>query len=230
MKKLIIVFMAVLAVLTASAAGKKPAPKEAEPFTVTKAFERMPSSTLDLLTPSMRLDLVDYYRADSIYRVPNALEGLSYLLRPLTENYLKVQITPVTTLTLKLLPRKKGGKIVAAVYTIGDSLQSSDSDLRFYDQRLQELKRSKFIPDIKVEDFFNFGKMPKKQKKEMLELVPFPTVEYNLSPDNYTLTAKHTAEGFLSNEAFEKLKPYLIPMLQYAWNGSKYKLVKNPGL
>ena len=201
-----------------------------EPFNAVRAFRQMPSATLDLLTPSMRLDLVDYYRADSIYRVQNALEGLSYLHRPLTDSYLKVQITPVTTLTIRILPAKRGRPIAATVYTIGDSLQSADSDLRFYDERMTELKRSKFIPDTRVEDFFNFGKMKREERKQLLDLVPFPTVEFTLSPDSTDLTATLTAEGFLSKEAYDRLKPYLIPTRTYRWNGGKYRLVHHDAL
>ena len=81
----------------------------ADSLTASDAFVRMPAQTLDILTTSMRLDLLDYYRADSIYRVPNVMEGLSYLHRPLTRDYVKVQITPVTTLTLRMMPWKRRG-------------------------------------------------------------------------------------------------------------------------
>lgn len=228
MRKIITAFLLTLFLLDGAVANASRENDTSAPDTVTasQAFVNLPASRLELLTPAMRLDLVDYYRADSIYSVKNAMEGLSHLIRPLTGNYLKVQITPVTTLTLKLLPLKKGGHILATSYTIGDSLQSADSDLRFFSDKFKEIKRSKIIHDIRVEDFIDFKELKGSEKKDLLDYIPFPTVEYQFSPDNYTLTAILTAEGFLSKEAYEKMKPYLIPKRQYGWDGKKYKLVK----
>ena len=48
-------------------------------FTAAKAFVTAPQTVLPLLDSTTRLDMLDYYEADSIYRVKNALEGLSSL-------------------------------------------------------------------------------------------------------------------------------------------------------
>lgn len=185
----------------------------------------MPAQTLDLLTTSMRLDLLDYYRADSIYRVPNAMEGLSYLHRPLTKDYVKVQVTPVTTLTIRILPHRRD-RIAVTTYTIGDSLQAADSDIRFYDSNMQELKRDKFIKLATTEDFLDFEGVDHKTRKELAALIPFPTVEYTLSPDSGELHARLTSGEFLGKETLDKITPYLRRDRVYVWTGSKFEIKK----
>lgn len=194
-------------------------------FNAQSAFIRMPAQTLDLLTSSMRLDMIDYYRADSIAEIQNALEGLSHPIRPMSDSYLKVQVTPVTTLTVRMLPYGKG-QIAASAYTIGDSLQAADTELRFYDKNMTELKRDKFIKLASTEDFFNFDGVDSKTRKEMLALVPFPTVEYSFEPDSNRLHAYLTVGEFLGQETVKKITPYLRRDRCYEWDGKKYKMVK----
>lgn len=222
MGKYIIYILCVVASLLPARAADKEA---ADTLTASSALVRMPAQTLDLLTTSMRLDLLDYYRADSIYRVPNAMEGLSYLHRPLTKDYVKVQVTPVTTLTIRILPHRRD-RIAVTTYTIGDSLQAADSDIRFYDSNMQELKRDKFIKLATTEDFLDFEGVDHKTRKELAALIPFPTVEYTLSPDSGELHARLTSGEFLGKETLDKITPYLRRDRVYVWTGSKFEIKK----
>lgn len=202
-------------------------PAETANLTAEQALIKMPAGVLDILTESMRRDMIDYYRVDSICKVHNAMEGESWLIRPLTDKYAKVQITPVSTITLRLFPTKKG-TVVCSVYTVGDSLSSYDSDIRFYDANMKELNRKRYLKLPSTESFLNFDgerlkqmgiKRPsRKEREELMRLIPFPTIEYTLSPDNEQLIATITVDKFLSKEALEKLKPYLIPTLTYIWD------------
>ena len=194
-------------------------------FNAMVAFIEMPAQTLDLLNTSSRLDLLDYYAADSIANVVNSMDGLSHLVRPLTENYLKVQVTPVTTLAIKILPFGKQ-KIAAISYTIGDSLQAADSDLKFFDENMTELNRTKFITPATTGDFFNFRGVDSKTRKELLDLVPFPTVEYTFDPATEQLHARLTSGEFLGKETVKKISPYLRRDRVYNWDGKKFKLLK----
>lgn len=193
-------------------------------FTASDAFVKLPASTLDLLTTSMRKDLLDYYRNDSIYRVRNAMQGLSYLERPVTDQYLKVHLTHVTTLTMRLLPSKKG-PVVMSIYTVGDSIQAHDSEIDFFDSSMTPLKRDKLIKLASTEDFLDTKGLDRHQRDELRGLVPFPTVEYSIGETGDTLTARLTVGEFIGKEAMEKLKPHLISERKYLWDGSKFKLI-----
>ena len=194
-------------------------------FNASNVFVDMPAQTLDLLSTSSRLDLLDYYAADSIADVVNSMEGLSHLIPPVTDNYLKVQVTPVTSLTIKILPYGKGN-IAATVYTIGDSLQAADTEIRFYDEKMVELDRSKFIKLLTTPDFFNFKGVDSETRKALLDLVPFPTVEYILEPEGNRLQAHLTSGEFLGKETLEKIGPYLVRDRYFNWDGKKFKLLK----
>lgn len=222
--KTLIIIAASAALLVASAlpaASATPSPALTDTVTASDAFVAMPAQTLDLLTRSMRLDMLEYWKIDSIAEIANTMEGFSHLCRPVTDDWLKVQVTPVTTLTIRMLPTRKG-RIAATVYTIGDSLQAADSEIRFYDAEMNELKRDRFIKTPSSEDFFDFKGVDHKLRKELLSLVPFPTVEYTLSPDGTDLKARLTVGKYMGREDLEKITPYLRRDRVYHWTGSKY--------
>lgn len=212
---------ALLAASGLPAASATPSPALTDTVTASDAFVAMPAQTLDLLTRSMRLDMLEYWKIDSIADIANTMEGFSHLCRPVTDDWLKVQVTPVTTLTIRMLPTRKG-RIAATVYTIGDSLQAADSEIRFYDAEMNELKRDRFIKTPSSEDFFDFKGVDHKLRKELLSLVPFPTVEYTLSPDGTDLKARLTVGKYMGREDLEKITPYLRRDRVYHWTGSKY--------
>lgn len=212
---------ALLAASALPAASATPSPALTDTVTASDAFVAMPAQTLDLLTRSMRLDMLEYWKIDSIADIANTMEGFSHLCRPVTDDWLKVQVTPVTTLTIRMLPTRKG-RIAATVYTIGDSLQAADSEIRFYDAEMNELKRDRFIKTPSSEDFFDFKGVDHKLRKELLSLVPFPTVEYTLSPDGTDLKARLTVGKYMGREDLEKITPYLRRDRVYHWTGSRY--------
>lgn len=192
-------------------------------LTAADAFVHLPADVLDILSTTMRLDLLDYYKADSVANVANAMEGFSHLNLPLNNDYLQVQITPVSRLTVRILPSRKR-QIFATVYTVGDSLQASDSEIRFYDDAYKELDRSKFFKVPATEDFFDFSGVDKKVRRELMSLIPFPTVELTMDPVSTDLKATLTVGTFLGKEDMEKIKPYLRRERVYTWDGSSYRL------
>lgn len=85
-------------------------------------FVRLQSPSLEILGKSTRLDMLDYWDADSVYKATNAIGGLSWLCA-VSQDYLKVQVTPVSALELKILPLGKGS-VVMSVYTVGGESQA----------------------------------------------------------------------------------------------------------
>lgn len=197
---------------------------ESDSLTASEAFVVLPAKALDILSTSNRLDMLDYYKVDSICDIANSMEGFSHLNPPLNQDYLQVQVTPVSKLSVRILPFKKE-RIVATIYTVGDSLQAADSELRFYDERMNELKRSKFIKIPDTSDFMDFKGVDGKLKHELLELVPFPTVELTMDSESTDLKAILTVGEFMSKEDYATILPYLRRERVYRWDGSKYKLV-----
>ena len=218
MKRIVIVIMFLTLVIPVTVK----ADETPDTLTASKVFADIPLSVLDLVDRSRRLDMLDYYAADSIAKVPNTMEGISYLDK-VTPDYLKVMLTPVSEMTLKILPGKKEDIIMTA-YTVGDKDQAYDTDLRFYDEEYQELEKKKIFREPSVEDFFRF---PDKASRALVkELVTFPTVRYIPDVDGTGMTAELTVGQFLSADDYKKIKSFMKPGLKYKWNSSHYSLDK----
>lgn len=195
----------------------------ADTISAERAFIEMPMKNLDILTQSMRMDMVDYYHVDSIYQVRNAMEGLSHL-DTVSPDYLKVEITPVSSMEFKVTP--SGNRdIVMCIYTIGDEVQAHDSELTFFDSAMRELPVSKYIKMPRLSDFFNCP--DKAAREKVAELVPFPTIEFEATPGADTLKAHLTVGQFMTREDYDAIKTWQLPELTYRWNGRKYVLQKD---
>lgn len=215
MKRPLILAVAFLAALSAYA------------LTAREAFVRIETPSLNLLTVQMRQDLLSYYDADTLRQVPNALGGLSQLTRPLTDDYLKVRITPVSAMAVKTIPNGQD-TIVATIYTIAAPGQAADSQVTFYDSELRKLPTHRFLRLAQIDEFIETGRNRESRelKKRLLSLIPYPTVEYTFAPDGDTVTAHLTVADYLGAETLQQLERHIRPHLTYVWNGHKYELQK----
>lgn len=192
-------------------------------MTASEVFAALPVSVMDMIDKSRRLDMLDYYKVDSIVKVPNTMDGVSFLEK-VTPDYLKVCITPVSTMTIKKLPGKKG-EIIMIAYTVGDKDQAYDTDLRFYDTSFNELKKEKFIKEPSLDLFFT--SQDKSLRKEISEAIPFPTIRYIPAVEGNDISAELTSGQLVSQEDRKLLKKYLKPSgLRYVWDGAKFNLEK----
>lgn len=214
-------FVMILAGVVCMSASALAAP--ADTITVRRAFVDLPVNVLDILKRSTRLDMLDYYDVDSIYSAPNSMEGYSKLIK-VTDSYLSLEITPVSTLQIKILKGKKGNDYVMTVYTVGDDGQAPDSDVRFFDSSLNELPRDKFfkLPDLK--EFFDIPKGSLTTMKEIEQMVPFPTVEYTVSPDSETMTGKLTVGAYMNVDDYNIVKLFEKPQVNFRWKPDKLQI------
>lgn len=194
-------------------------------LTARDVFANIYCPPLEILPKSTRLDMLDYWDVDSVYRASNAMEGLSWLVN-VTPSFLKVQITSVSTLEIKILPAKHG-ELILTVYTIGDDMQAQDSQLNFYDENLTLIPADKHfdMPDLK--DYFDIPKGSVTTMKEIREMIPFPTVRYEASPENDNLTSQLTVKEFINQDDWNIIKLFLKPSVILDWHKDKYKIAKS---
>lgn len=190
-------------------------------LTARMVFEKIHTSDLEILPPSTRLDMLDYWDVDSVYKASNAMEGLSWL-ETVKPTYLKVRITPVSTLEIKILPEKKDS-IVMTIYTVGDDVQAQDSQVKFYDENLQQLDSSKYFKMPEVKDFFEIPHGSTTKMKELEDMIPFPTVALSANPDNDNLEARLTVEKYINEDDWNIAKLFLKPDVILRWQKGKYK-------
>lgn len=197
------------------------------PDTVTaaSAFLEMPRQDIDLLTRSMRQDMIDYMeQRDSVYKKANVYMGLSWIetMRP---DYMRVHLSDVSSLQIKLLNQGKGKlPLVLTIYTIDDGNGTADSTIKFFNNEMQQLPQSKFmsVPDPK--DFYILPKDSPISAKEIEAVMPFYTVEVTVDPATGNLTGRLTSDNNLTQEEAERLRPYLRKQLHWIWTGKKMQL------
>lgn len=194
--------------------------KNAGKFAVRDLFVELQSPALEILKKTTRLDMLDYWDADSVYKATNAMEGLSWL-EDVTPGYLKLRITPVSTLELKVLPVKKGN-VVMAIYTVGGESQAEDSQIDFYDEKGTLLDTKKYFSAPDLSRFFDIPKGSLTSMKEIREMIPFPTVAYSASPDNDGLKARLTVGEYMDVDNYNIIKLFLKPEITLPWK-NKYK-------
>lgn len=194
---------------------------EKRELTSRDVFTKINPQALELLPVSIRLDMLDYWDVDSVYKASNVMRGLSWL-ENVTPDYLKVRVTSASLFEIKILPGKKGD-IVLTVYTVGNSPQAEDSQINFYDADLNPLDASKHfdMPDLK--DFFEIPKGSLTSMKEIRQMIPFPTVAYSVSPENNDLIARLTVEEFINADDWNIIKLFLKPTIKAEWKKEKYK-------
>ena len=193
-------------------------------FSARYVFERIHTSALEILPPSIRLDMLDYWDVDSIYKASNAMEGLSWLEK-VNKDYLKVHISPVSTYEIRILPGKKE-KLIMTVYTVGDDVQAQDSQINFYNTEFVELPSNKFLVMPKIQDFFEIPKGSATKMKEIESMIPFPTIAFSANPDNDNLEARLTVEKFVNEDDWNIAKLFVKPAIILEWKKDKFKIAK----
>ena len=204
--------------------SKKEEKKESVKLEAREIFKKLDVAALEILQPSARMDMLDYWDADSVYKASNAMEGLSWL-DYVDENYLKVNVTKVSTFEIKILPYKHE-ELVMTIYTVGAEAQSSDSQINFYDAELKQLETRKFFDDPELKDFFEIPKGSITTMKEVREMIPFPTVAYTATAESNDLQAILTVKEFLNEDDWNIIKLFLKPSITLEWKKDKYKYQK----
>lgn len=219
-----LLLLSAIAIITPGLNAQEPVNPNDE-FTARKAFESIHCSALEILPPSSRLDMLDYWDVDSVYKASNAMNGLSWL-EAVNPTYLKVRISSASTLEFKILKTKKED-VLMTVYTVGDDTQAMDSEVKFYDPQLQELETKKYFELPRVKDFFEIPKGSTTKMKEIEEMIPFPTICITAFPDNDNLEARLTVEQYINQDDWNIAKLFEKPYITFEWKKDRYKLMKH---
>lgn len=181
-------------------------------------FANAPLEVIDMIRPSARLDMLDYYQqVDSVLEATDALGGSSRI-ETLSDDYMRVAVSPASTLEIKVLPYRKG-EIVMTLYTTGGEGMARDTEVSFFDAGLKPVDASKLLKAPVLKDFFDL-KGSRFSEKELRELLPFDAIEYSTGPGNAPLTAAYTTLVTLSEETRKELQPLLKAPLTSTWRQS----------
>ncbi|MBP5381071.1 MAG: DUF3256 family protein [Bacteroidaceae bacterium] len=186
--------------------------------TISDVFTTMPDSIMPLLTANNRRDMADFLRNNMQAKVRNRLNDYVELTM-MTKDYLRLELSAVSTMEMKLLQTKDTVAVVCLLRTV--AAPCKDSQVEFYDTKWQRLQNIRF-PRPTVQDFF--CEIPDSVARDvafavrvledlcMIEIVPNPedaVFELRLCPDELEQELKDIARPLLRN-------------LRYRWNGRDF--------
>lgn len=182
---------------------------------IRDVFKQMPDSMFPYITNTNRLDFIDFKDANMKAEVNNSLGGKSEM-KVLTDNYIEVELSSVSNLQIKLLP-KDSTKIICMVTTfLGPE---ADSRVQFFSLNWKPL-------DIKYQHpaFDAFFVKPDSvtserfaQIKKIVEPVMYHAV---LSSNDNTIT--YTLSQPLTNKENKKSLDTVLRKVILKWNGKSF--------
>lgn len=142
-------------------------------------------------------------------------EWLFYLAKH-NERLPLLQTTERSTVEMKLLPLVNNTYVVCMISTVNGPVP--DSRIEFFTTNWEPLATSDLFTQPTSDWYIKQG-MDKKDEayQEAASHLDMDLIQYRLSPDDQTLTAIYTTPQYLSQEAREKIEPYLSEPKVYTW-------------
>lgn len=185
----------------------------------TNAFASAPQSVFPLLDKNTRLDMIDYFASGSDTPSRNKLDGSSRISE-LDDYNVKIKMTDASDYQLAILPAGSDS-IIAVISTV--ATPAHDSHISFYDRTWKKLPDTYFTPPA-ISDWLNAD--GKKSPDMVTTMVPFMLAEYVYDPKTKLLTLTNNLGEFMSEDTESMVLPYLLPALEYKWDGKKFNKVK----
>lgn len=174
-------------------------------------FMDAPDTVFPLLPRNARADCVDFADAGMEYPVTNLLGGNS-VLKKLTDEYLFLQSTSVSSVEMKKLPM--GDSFVICVVK-SVSAEATDSRVCFYNSNWEKIDTSSLFTAPSIEDFF-FD-----EEEHILDLCDIYLVMLKLDAHSNTLVAEYTMPDYMNIDDARKVRA-LLKNITYRWNGERF--------
>ena len=180
----------------------------------------MPDSVMPLLTHNDRLDFIDFCDAQMAAVVTNVMDGTSRM-DTLTDDFVHMEYTKSTEVTMKLLPVNDSTDILCMVTTAKAAVH--DSRIAFYDAQWQPLEVTGYICEPGIEDFRSTVQGDSAQWAWSKMDTFFRT--YRLNAEDTVLECVLTTMDYLSKEDREEVTPYVRqePLI-YRWANNRFQL------
>lgn len=187
---------------------------------IMSAFKSAPAGVFPMIDESARLDMIDYYNSPTNVGATNVFSGRSRITE-IVPGSMRIAMTSASRYQLVELP-VAADTLVAVITTI--LTPAPDSKIAVYGSDWTIIPTEKVFKTPEMKDWLT--DIGKKNKKVVESLVPFMLVGYDFDPSTMTLTLVNNMQSYLSEEVYDKVKPYLHEKLAYRWNGKKFETVK----
>ena len=182
-------------------------------------FELIPEAQLPHLKAEMLKGLLGLYQlGQRPAQVPNQLNGVC-VLDTLSDSYLSMHTSKVSTLSVKMLEHKADTTSILAVVRSVKAVGTTDSSLNFFSSTWSQLPTSRFIDLPTAKDFYRTNDKVSLDdfSKYCIPLI----IEYKIDGD--TITAAIDPEKYLPKEVFLQISPALTPnAVSYVWDGNRF--------
>ena len=210
MRRRLLIIVSIFCALSATAQNMK------------SVFVSMPDSIAPLLTQTNKEDCIDFLDSKMKAEVTNRLGGKSEMTL-LAEDYVFVQMTPNSTLEMKLLPVNDSTKVVCMVKTVCAS--ACNSDIKFYaSDWSKKLEDGDFSLKPSADAFFLPNDTLPEEGVLIRKKADMHLMKASLSKDDASLSFIYTTPDYLNKEDREKLLPYLRKEpIVFRWQDGKFR-------
>ncbi len=193
------------------------------PMSAAKSLRQLwidiPDSIIPYLNKSLRTEFIDFVDMEVQADVKNLLMGDSKL-DTLTTDYTQITLNESTVLQLKLLPYAWGDSIICFVKTF--NAPEKESEVRFYDQKWNQLSTSNFIQKLESSSFI--------QKPDTMQADSFEVLKEKIEPEmlwaqldqNDNSITYHMSTPLVSNDEKKALEAILVQR-KFKWDGKMFK-------
>ena len=171
-------------------------------------FLDAPDAVLPMLPRNVRVDCVDFVEAGMSYPVSNVFDGKS-VLKTLTDDYLLLQTTGISTVEMKILPFGESF-IVCVVNSV--SAEATDSRIAFYDRNWEKIDTESYFTAPSINDFLSGA------DEKIIDMCDIYLVSLKLDADDTSLVAEYTMPDYMNSEDAAKVCSVLRKIV-YRWNG-----------
>jgi hypothetical protein len=182
---------------------------------IREVFKQMPDSMFPYITNTNRLDFIDFKDANMKAEVNNSLGGKSEM-KVLTDNYIEVELSSVSNLQIRLLP-KDSTKVICMVTTFFGP--EADSKVQFFSLNWKPLDIKSAVPSF--DDFFvkpdSINTERFVQLKKMIEPVMYYVM---LSSKDNTIT--YSLSLPLLNKEDKKALDAVLRKVTLKWAGKSF--------
>ncbi|MBB4036282.1 hypothetical protein GGR21_002184 [Dysgonomonas hofstadii] len=144
----------------------------------------------------------------------------------MTADFIAIKTSDAGSTQIKLLPLINDSKIICVVKTVYDSQKKvSDSQMQFYTTKWMPIPGTDLFPKVTKEWFIKPDVDRNSQDFiNAYAAIDMDPVMITLSSSDYNLSAQFMIKGYLSDEEYKKVQPYLIeePKI-FLWDRISYK-------
>ena len=183
-------------------------------------FELIPEAQLPHLKADLLKGMIGLYElGQRPAQVPNLLNGVC-VLDTLSDTYLSMHTSKVSTLSIKMLEQKADTTSILAVVKSVKAVGTTDSSISFFTNTWSKLATEQYFDIPSAHSFY--------QPNDTVSLEEFSNfcipliIEYKIDGD--TISATIDPEKYLPEEVYQKISPALSKdAVRYVWDGSRFR-------